>query len=219
MNGYTIFLEKDGIILRMPTNPEEINIEEPQDFEDYDIIKLGPITVPGALGLRSYAFDVELPHKVNQYVVNPEEFKTPDVYINTFRAWRASSEPINMTIASENFKISESVVITSLDYTEKAGEEGDYYMKIKLKQYRPFNIEFIEQNAMNKAQLTARPGMPPLPANALYIVQAGDTLWRLAKKYLGKGEQYLEIAKANPHIGSNPNFIKVGQKLTISRGE
>lgn len=219
MNGYIIFLEKDGTILRMPTNPEEINIEEPQDFEDYDIIKLGPITVPGALGLRSYSFEVELPHKVNQYVVSLEEFKTPDVYINTLRAWRASSGPINMTISSENFKISESVVITSLDYTEKAGEEGDYYMKIKLKQYKPFKIEFIGENAINRAKLTSRAGMPPLPANAIYIMQIGDTLWKVAKKYLGKGELYTEIMAANPKLGSNPNSVQEGQQVNLPRGE
>ena len=46
-----------------------------------------------------------------------------------------------------------------------------------------------------------------------YTVVKGDTLWGIAQKFYGNGSRYPEIAKAN-NI-SNPNLIRVGQKLLI----
>lgn len=53
------------------------------------------------------------------------------------------------------------------------------------------------------------------PKVAAYTVKKGDTLWGIAKKYLGNGAKYTQIYDANKSIISNPNLIKVGQVLTI----
>lgn len=47
-----------------------------------------------------------------------------------------------------------------------------------------------------------------------YTVKKGDTLWAIAKEYLGSGTKYQELAKWN-NI-SNPNLIYVGQVLKLS---
>ena len=49
----------------------------------------------------------------------------------------------------------------------------------------------------------------------VHTVSAGDTLSKLAKQYLGDDSRYMEIFNANKSILSDPNMIKVGQKLTI----
>ncbi len=49
-----------------------------------------------------------------------------------------------------------------------------------------------------------------------YTVQAGDTLWGIAQKFLGNGALYTKIYEANKDvIGSNPDIIKVGMVLKI----
>ena len=48
-----------------------------------------------------------------------------------------------------------------------------------------------------------------------YTVKKGDSLWRIAKKLLGKGSKYPQIQKAN---GLTKNLIRVGQKLKIPKG-
>lgn len=45
-----------------------------------------------------------------------------------------------------------------------------------------------------------------------YTVKKGDTLWDIAKKYLGSGARYTEIVKLN---GLKTSVIIVGQKLKI----
>jgi nucleoid-associated protein YgaU len=49
----------------------------------------------------------------------------------------------------------------------------------------------------------------------VHTVAAGDTLSKLAKAYLGDAGRYMEIFKANSGTLTNPDMIKVGQKLNI----
>ena len=49
----------------------------------------------------------------------------------------------------------------------------------------------------------------------VHTVAAGDTLSKLAKSYLGDAGRYMEIFNANKDTLSNPDMIKVGQRLNI----
>ena len=51
------------------------------------------------------------------------------------------------------------------------------------------------------------------PGGQMYVVQAGDSLSKIAKHFYGDAQQYERIAKANDI--DNPDLIKVGQKLEI----
>ncbi len=48
-----------------------------------------------------------------------------------------------------------------------------------------------------------------------YEVKKGDTLSKIAQKYYGDPKLYTQIFEANRDILSDPNLIKVGQKLRI----
>lgn len=52
------------------------------------------------------------------------------------------------------------------------------------------------------------------PKARYYVVKKGDTLWAIAKRFYGNGNQYMRIANANPSI-KNPNLIYPNQKLLI----
>jgi LysM repeat protein len=54
----------------------------------------------------------------------------------------------------------------------------------------------------------------PAPAR-IHEVKSGDTLSKLAKHYLGDAAKYPRIFEANRDQLSNPDLIKVGQKLKI----
>ena len=55
--------------------------------------------------------------------------------------------------------------------------------------------------------------VPAPPAPRTHTVASGDTLFNIAKQYLGDGNRYMELAKAN-NI-PNPDHIEVGQVITI----
>jgi nucleoid-associated protein YgaU len=48
-----------------------------------------------------------------------------------------------------------------------------------------------------------------------YVVQAGDTLSKIAKQYYGDANRYMEIFNANRDKLSDPNKIQIGQELII----
>ena len=52
----------------------------------------------------------------------------------------------------------------------------------------------------------------------LYVVKRGDSLWKIAKKYLGKGSKWpsiYNIPENKKTIGRDPNLIYPGQRLVI----
>lgn len=48
-----------------------------------------------------------------------------------------------------------------------------------------------------------------------YIVKKGDTLWHIARTYLGNGRRYVEIFEKNRDIIKDPNLIYPGMHLVI----
>jgi nucleoid-associated protein YgaU len=63
-------------------------------------------------------------------------------------------------------------------------------------------------------------GSPPARADENRYTQwhevvSGDTLWKIAKKFYGDGSLYMEIFNANKDVLTDPDKIKVGQKLRI----
>lgn len=50
-----------------------------------------------------------------------------------------------------------------------------------------------------------------------YVVETGDSLWRIAQRLWGDGERYPELAAANQDVLSDPNLIYPGMRLTFSR--
>jgi nucleoid-associated protein YgaU len=51
--------------------------------------------------------------------------------------------------------------------------------------------------------------------HGVHTVASGDTLSKLAKRYLGDAGAYMKIFEANKDILKDPNLIKVGQELKI----
>ena len=55
---------------------------------------------------------------------------------------------------------------------------------------------------------------PAKPKEDVYTVQAGDTLWKIAQKFLGKGSRYKEIMRLN---NLKSDIIKPKQTLKIPK--
>jgi len=64
-----------------------------------------------------------------------------------------------------------------------------------------------------KADIGIDPSLP-VPMK-IHEVVAGDTLSKIAKQYLGDASKYMAIFEANKDQLSDPDKIKVGQKLRI----
>ena len=99
-------------------------------------------------------------------------------------------------------------------------------LEAKTKIMEAFNALVETENTINLIKVPAPAAAPaaapvkveasPAPAaGKVYEVVAGDTLSGIAKKFYGKASLYMKIFEANKDQLSNPDRIKVGQKLRI----
>jgi nucleoid-associated protein YgaU len=58
------------------------------------------------------------------------------------------------------------------------------------------------------------PQETPMAAAESVVVRRGDSLWKLAARYLGEGAKWHAILAANPQL-SDPNRILVGERLSL----
>lgn len=214
MSEYAVFFDYDNKTYRLPVNPEQIETSSVQAIEKYEILKLGQIAVPTHMELKEYSFECELPYNQLHYIETPEEFYNADYYLNLFETWRKELRPIRF-IASNGISddINTLVLIEELTITENAGEEGDKYVSFSLVEYREFGKKYMVTESGIKREEPAQQTSPK--NNGTYIIQPGDTLWAIAKKYYGDGKQYTKIVAANADKIKNPALIYPGQQLVI----
>ena len=80
------------------------------------------------------------------------------------------------------------------------------------------NVKGVE--TVNIDGLTAPEPKPEEVQEVTYhVVESGDTLGHIAKRYLGKSSAYMKIFEANRALLDDPNKIYPGQKLLIPLDE
>jgi LysM repeat protein len=88
-----------------------------------------------------------------------------------------------------------------------------------------FNRMVDTENTLNRIRIPEAPAAQPVQSSTpqkteeetIYVVQKGDTLSALAQRFYGKASLYMKIFEANRDVLSNPNLIKIGQKLRIPK--
>lgn len=98
-------------------------------------------------------------------------------------------------------------------------------METKTRVMNEFNARVEADNVLNTIRVEAAPAQAAAPAAApveaaeveWYEVKAGDTLGRIAQHFYGKASLYPKIFEANRDVLSNPDLIKVGQRLRIPK--
>ena len=108
-------------------------------------------------------------------------------------------------------------------------------IEAKGKAMAEFNKLVETENTLNKIKLSAPPAAAAAPtpaagavvtagapaktaaaaAGKVHVVEKGDTLGAIAKKFYGKAGAYMKIFEANKDILTDPDKIKPGQKLRI----
>ncbi|MDP6593884.1 MAG: LysM peptidoglycan-binding domain-containing protein [Candidatus Marinimicrobia bacterium] len=80
-------------------------------------------------------------------------------------------------------------------------------------------VESEDEEAATVVATLEQPEDEPDDAVALvYIVQPGESLWKIAKQQLGKGARWEEIYDLNRNMLKSPHLIRPGQELKIPAG-
>jgi nucleoid-associated protein YgaU len=112
------------------------------------------------------------------------------------------------------FQLANTIGLKNPDVKEEGG-------KLKLKGKTEYQLDAnrlwdnIKTHAGWEQEIVADIQAEQQDVYGVHIVAAGETLSKLAKQYLGDANRYMDLFNANKGTLSDPNMIKVGQKLTI----
>ncbi len=187
--------------LSFPVLPESITVIKEGNGGIYRLLDGEEISYAAKGGRKKISFSGFFPKTVSsEYCTQIEEhIEKGDVL--SFSAFGGS------------YPISLFVTVSSFSVTERAGEEGVSF-SLTLAEHREKSLSGRQTGDRLAAAGAVRQEEEKKEESViLYTVKKGDTLWAIAKQYLGDGSRYPEIASDN--LIQNPNLIFPGQEVRI----
>lgn len=189
MEIHLVTAEKD---LRIPQLPESFEVSDSQNNETVVLHTVGEINLVGKPGLRTVDISSTFPLVINTRCdVEPEP---PYDYIKQLKMWKDSGTIVTLHITEgESDSVTWDATIEELKHS-RDDATGDVSYTINLKEYRQ-----LERRVTKKTSTTK------------YKVKSGDTLKKLAYKYLG-ATKYSSVIYTQ-----NKNAIEKAAKAYIKK--
>ena len=203
----------DGSRIHFPVNPETIICDTGNRIITFSIINLGDISLPRGTVPTKFTFEGFFPGEARRGSVFLPHWRAPKELVDTLEKWKNQGLKLRLLITET--AINHNVYFDgdgSFRHEWKGGH-GDCWYSIRLVQARDL-VVLTDTATVAQATITKRPS-PPAPKT--YTVKRGDTLWGIAKRFLGAGSRWREIYNKNRSvIGPDPNKIYPGQVFRIS---
>lgn len=209
--------------------PQKIDVSESGNNKSYEISKLGEINVIKNVKLAEISFDGIFPARwfPGANVGKEKEWIAPRTYVDKIQKWRSELRPIHLVLIGSGMDINEHVSIEAFSWSEVAGAPGDIQYQISFKIYRPYSARKVYVVTNTTATSTSASVEKQTSVNArtdtrvhpkTYSLVAGDSLWKVAKKFLGDGAQYKQIQTLNGIKDSELKKLPVGKVIKLPEG-
>ena len=218
---YRLYLKQDGKQVLLPVTPAEIEMKTGNRNKVVYILNFGEMNLAKKTGLQEIRFTLLLPGMRYPFVQTEDGFHEPEYYLNFFRECKTAAKPVQLILfrktanGKQIFSGNMEVLLEDYTVTEKGGEQGDFWVEMHWKEWKAaksIRYSIKKQDRGNVLVEQGQERQAKTPA-VTYTVKQGDCLWNIAKRELGDGTKYKEIAKKNGI--SDPNRIFPGQVLTL----
>lgn len=208
-----------GRTMLLPVTPENYTVTDDTQVETVKLASIGDVniptfSVPKAISIDGI-FSTNKQRKLNINLMPDLITKTMD-YVNILRQWKTNKDIIRVLIVPRgtiDSRLDAKFYLKSIAINGGLEVIGDI----------AYTLEFVEHTEiiMQEKAVTAmaRPTPPAKKAvqaqNKQYTVVRGDSLWKIARKFYGKGSEYPKILNANKDKIKNKNLIYPGQVFVI----
>lgn len=208
--------DKEGF--QLPVNPEVVKESGAGDGEEFTISGLGSINIPKFAKLEEYPLESYFPKLPTHLAVTPHV--EPSYYVDLMKKWKAEKKPVRYIYADGSFSINELVTIQQLDFEERDAS-GDIYFTLSFKKYvdsKPKKMTLQKKPVSGKNVVVAKKTPPRQNGKIIpktYSLIKGDSLWKIAQKFLGSGSRFREIANLNGIKDSQFRKLPIGLKVKL----
>ncbi len=214
-----------GTRIALPLPPEAVKCKAEGKFITYNVINAGEVKLPNGEKLVKFSWSGRLPGASMRHMrmVSASDWRSPKEIQGIISMWRRYGKRLRLLVTGTT--INHDVYLESYTVDNSKLDTVEYSISfVVAKDILVYTT--AELNIENTTKKTTTPTTIERAASAeaaasssqstTCTVKSGDTLWTIAKKYLGNGSRYMEIYEANKDIiGSNPNLIYPGQVFTI----
>lgn len=198
--------------LRLPVLPESFKVVNGSKNESVDISGLGEITVKQDRPAMVFSFSSFFP-SASFPGIEYSNFPNPETCRATIEQWKEADQPIHFIITGSRINI--FATIENFEYEERGGDIGTLHYSITLKEFRPVQIRQVKVNVSTGAASVSKEKqrLDNRVQPSVYIVKAGDYLYKISKNVLGNANRWKEIAQMNSI--NAPYTIYPNQKLKM----
>lgn len=200
--------------LQFPMLPSEVTVKIAHQFATYSILRVGEVKIPSGTAVDSFSWNGMLPGKARKKDPYIRRWQDPKAIYNWLNRLKVKDDkPIKSRLLITETPINCDVYLSNFTATPTGGY-GDINYSLTLVQAKDIVVKKSGNSPTSSSKKTEQ--RPEPPAAKTYTVKKGDSLWKIAQKFYGKGADYKKIFEANKGtIGSNPNLIFPGQVFSI----
>lgn len=209
-NNYGLFFTKESQVIRLPHNPEKLPVTRDNDNEEYNVLGIGPITIPRIPKQKEITISSYFPGRPDAYTLTPNGFLEPEFYIEFFQSAMDNREILTYTpvryyedgtpfyTSDEGFQC----IVTGFTTEERGGETGDFYYDLTIREWRDYSPQTVvaEEEEDGTTVVTEEPSRD-IPQGQLVV---GATV-------IANGPYYYTSYQDEPHGNGN------GRRAVISR--
>ncbi|MBQ1705184.1 MAG: LysM peptidoglycan-binding domain-containing protein [Clostridia bacterium] len=198
--------EDESQRLVLPVNPRDVVISRPQNTLSYVTVRGETVSAAGGSGLTQVSLETFLPAESSPFYGG----SSPAEALAMLRQWEREGVPVRLMISGT--ELDDLFLIVGLRQKLREGDE-DVGIGIDLKEYKFITLaETDVLGGETAGGLYQRADERSTPA--VYVTEEGDDLWTVARRYLGDGSRWKELAEKNG-IG-DPHELPAGKEIYLA---
>ena len=188
-----------------PVTPAKIQMKITNQNKTLNLINEGEVNVLKDAGLTEISFSALLPNQKYSFAQYENGYVAAGAFLVLLERYKQNKMPIAFNVVREIHEglnlhpTSMSVSLEEYEIEDDASTGFDTKVNIKLKLYKKYGTKTVNLSTGASSKNRSE-GEGANKSGTPYKVKSGDTLWAIAKKYLGNGMRYKEIYEKNKTV-------------------